>query len=246
MPIEPPRGLQALALCACLAALASSAGQAQPARPVAQPSSGGTAWSSLSPIQREALAPLQDEWPKLDADRRSKWLAIATRYPGMSPDDRRRMQERMAEWARLSPAVRGRARLSFQEAKRLPPQERQARWEAYQALPEDQRKALAGAPPPAPSASARPAASSPGARSPGKPNVGMSKPVAPTLVQANPGATTRLMTLQPAPPPHQVPGQPHIAAAPSAVDRKTLLPKSGPQGAAAAVPAAAASAPRKP
>jgi hypothetical protein len=64
------------------------------------------------------------------------------------------------------------------------------------------------------------------------------KPVAPTIVQAQPGATTTLMTKPALPPAHQHPGQPKIAAKPGQVDRSTLLPQSGPQ--------AAASAPRPP
>lgn len=63
------------------------------------------------------------------------------------------------------------------------------------------------------------------------------RPVAPTMVQATPGATTTLVTRPPAPPPHQQTGLPKIAATPGFVDSKTLLPKRGPQGAAAVRPA---------
>ena len=52
------------------------------------------------------------------------------------------------------------------------------------------------------------------------------------MVQARPGATTTLITNAAVPPAHQLPGQPKIAAKPSQVDNKTLLPKSGPQAAA--------------
>jgi hypothetical protein len=58
------------------------------------------------------------------------------------------------------------------------------------------------------------------------------KPVAPTVVQAKPGATTTLMTTTAEPPAHHRPGQPKIAAKPGQVDRSTLLPRSGPQAAA--------------
>ena len=66
------------------------------------------------------------------------------------------------------------------------------------------------------------------------------KPVAPTIVQAKPGATTTLMTRQAKPPAHQQPGQPKIAAKPDQVNRQTLLPQRGPQA------VTAASAPRLP
>ncbi|HEY6510383.1 MAG TPA: DUF3106 domain-containing protein [Burkholderiaceae bacterium] len=197
----------------------------------------GPAWASLSPEQRSALAPLKDDWSKIDAPRKAKWLDLAGRYPTMPASEQKRMQERMSEWARLSPQERAQARLNFQQAKQLPNQERQDQWSAYQALPESERNALASraratqkAGPPAgkptpelsskrnivanPSLSATPA-----------------KPVAPTVVQAAPGATTTLVTRQPAPPAHQQAGMPKIAATPGFVDRNTLLPQRGAQSA---------------
>ena len=178
----------------------------------------------------------------LEAPRKVKWLEVANRFPAMPAADQQRVQERMAEWARMTPAERGRARLSFQESKLLSPEQKQARWEAYQALPDEERKALAtrGKPvderprnaPSAPTTAAakvaagpKPAASAPSA-----------KPVAPTVVQAKPGATTTLMTTPVLPPLHHRPGQPKIAAQPGQVDPTTLLPQSGPQAAASAVP----------
>jgi hypothetical protein len=58
------------------------------------------------------------------------------------------------------------------------------------------------------------------------------RPVAPTVVQARPGATTSLMSQRPAPPSHQQTGLPKIAASPGFVDKTTLLPQRGPQAAA--------------
>jgi hypothetical protein len=212
---------------------------------------GSPAWSALSQQQRSALAPLERDWARIDASRKQKWLEIANRYPSMPPDERERMQQRMGEWARMTPAERGQARLSFQEAKQLSPQQRQARWEAYQALPEDERRALASRAQPK-ADKVKPAASAPLAAVP-KQNLAASrpaqgihgKPVAPTVVQAKPGATTTLMTKSPTPPAHQQPGQPKINATPGQVDRSTLLPKGGPQAAAQAAVAGSAS-PQKP
>jgi hypothetical protein len=148
----------------------------------------------------------------------------------------------MGEWARLSPSDRARARLNFQETKQISPEERQAKWQAYQALPEPERKALAQRAAPvagqkaAPSAANGPVAGSPNAKRNIVSNPSLSAPpqkaVAPTVVQAAPGATTSLVTRQAAPPPHQQTGMPKIAATPGFVDRSTLLPKRGPQGAA--------------
>lgn len=243
--------LSAVLVLACPLAYAQTPGSPK-ARPgvtaVAAADPSGPAWSSLTPAQRQALAPLEREWSTIDAQRKAKWLEIATRFPSMPADERRRMQERMTEWAHLTPAERGRARLSFQEAKQLSPQTRQQRWEAYQALSEDDRKALAER---AKAKSERPAPvhTTPMAAVPKRSSAAsaaappaVAKPVAPTVVQVKPGATTTLMTKTPTPPPHQRPGQPKIDVQPSMVDRTTLLPKRGPQGAAAR-PAPAPSAP---
>ena len=46
------------------------------------------------------------------------------------------------------------------------------------------------------------------------------------------GATTTLITKRPTPPSHQQTGLPKIAATPEFVNKATLLPQRGPQGAA--------------
>lgn len=239
----PSAALLASLIIAVLQAPTASAQPAQsPGARTAVADDAGPAWSALSPQQRSALAPLQRDWSGIDASGKSKWLEIANRFPALPASEQQRMQERMTEWSRLTPVERGRARLSFQESKQLSPSEKQARWEAYRALPEEERKALARRAQPKPGA---PAASGGGGAAPqATPPAGKLapvtrvKPVAPSIVQVGPGATTTLMTRRPAPPPHQQPGQPKIIATPGQVDQATLLPKRGPQGAPAARPAA--------
>ena len=97
--------------------------------------------------------------------------------------------------------------------------------------------------------SARATASAPGAsgvKRPGPPRDSQAKvnvvpnpalaqpprPVSPTMVQASPGATTRLITKPAQPPAHQQTGMPKIAATPEFVNRSTLLPRRGPQASA--------------
>jgi hypothetical protein len=63
--------------------------------------------------------------------------------------------------------------------------------------------------------------------------------VSPTVVQRGAGATTNLVSKPAAPPLHQQAGLPKVAATPGFVDRATLLPQRGAQGAAAVAPAAA-------
>lgn len=216
-----------------------------PSTPAGATAEQGPRWSSLTPAQRIALAPLQQDWHTIDASRKQKWLQVAERMPSMSQDERQRIAERMAEWARMSPQERGRARLQFLEAKQIPAEDRTARWEAYQALAPEKREALAsraaasGAAAAAPGGPKTTRTSTPSTPEP-KRNVvqtGESPPakaVAPTVIQVRPGATTTLVSREVKPPKHQQPGQPKIAAAPSAVDPATLLPRRGPQAAGAA------------
>ena len=224
----------------------------------------GVRWQALSPAQREALAPLEREWPGIDASRKQKWLALSARFKTMAPAERARITERMQEWARLTPAERGQARLRFEEARQVPAPDRNARWQAYQALPPDARANLAARAASSASGTAegsrREATGARASKSqresrdakanlvPSPAVTGTPKQVAPTLVQAAPGATTTLITRRPTPPVHQQIGMPKIAATPEFVNRSTLLPKRGPQAAVAspppsAPPAAAASSP---
>jgi hypothetical protein len=57
----------------------------------------------------------------------------------------------------------------------------------------------------------------------------VAKTVAPTVVQAKPGASTTLISKTADPPPHAQVGQPKIAAGRDQVDRSTLLPQPMPQ-----------------
>jgi hypothetical protein len=217
------------ALVAGLLLVTAAAGQAQ------RPQAGGSdpTWSSLSAAQRSALAPLEREWPAVDTESKQKWLELASRFHRMPPDERARVQERMSAWSRMSPQQRSQARLHFQETRQLTPQERQARWEAYQALPPERKEELARRG--ERSFSRRSAGVDATPKSNVVPNpseLGMAQPVAPSIVRARPGATTRLLTERPDPPPHQQTGLPKITATPAFVDSNTLLPKRGPQAAA--------------
>ncbi|MEY2690603.1 MAG: hypothetical protein RL375_4803 [Pseudomonadota bacterium] len=202
-------------------------------------------WSNLTTAEQKVLKPLDRMWPSLDAARKQKWRDIAARYPKMPADQQRRLSERMVEWAGMTPDQRIAARQRYEESKQLPAAERQALWEAYQALPEDERRQLAT------KAGSRPAADAVRAASatPGKHPIDAAQPktnlvapavpakptrsVAPGTVQANAGASTRPITQKPTPPAHQQPGQSKIAATPDLVDGSTLLPQRGTQGAPA-------------
>ena len=233
----------ALALSAAIAGgVAKTGTDAASAAPVVR--TGGASWTSLTSAQQSALAPLQRDWSALDPSGKAKWLEVAARFPTLAPDDRQRIQERMAEWARMTPAERGRARQQFQEARQIGPESRQERWDAYQALPADQRRALAersapvasGVKPAKPEPRVAAAASAPEGKrnlvSVSASSTATARPISPTAVQAKPGATTTLMSQPAVPPAHHQPGLPKITATEGFVDRSTLLPQRGPQGAA--------------
>lgn len=117
-------------------------------------------WNELSPDQQRSLSPLAPHWNGLHAAQKRKWIALSRNYDSMSPDDQALLHSRMTEWAALSPQDRTRARLNFAEVKRLAPQEeRKAKWEAYQALSDEEKRKLAeraGSRPPSAAAPVRP------------------------------------------------------------------------------------------
>jgi len=233
------QGLASTLLIACLALGAAVQAQTPPRTPQAAANSG-PAWSELTPAQQSALAPLRKDWPDIDAQRKQKWLEIAARFPSMPAEERQRIQQRMNEWSRMTPDERGRARLQFQEARQISPQQRQERWDAYMALPAEERRALAASARTVPKAGASgsdaPTRKTDGGSSTKPPPQAATKIVAPTLVQAKPGASTTLISKPATPPPHAQAGQPKIAVGKDMVDRSTLLPQAGPKGAAASAP----------
>jgi hypothetical protein len=249
------RSLQVAAALGVLVALALSFGaQAQPGNAKgastrnAAPVEEGVRWQRLKPAQREALKPLQQEWSQIDAPRKQKWIELADRLPGMPPEERARVQGRMADWTRLTPAERGQARLRYQETRQLPLGDRRSRWEAYQALSPEEKSQLAaraaaergqnGVASRRGAGSARldrrgPETPQPKSNIVGNPSYATGpRAVGPTTIQAAPGATTTFITRRPSPPRHEHTGLPKVAATPEFVDRSTLLPQRGPQGAA--------------
>lgn len=199
---------------------------------------GGPTWNELSPSEQHALEPLRGQWSTIDPARKAKWREVAGRYPSLSADEQQRLRGRMVDWDGMSAAQRSEARNRFRESNQLPASERQAQWEAYQSLRPEQREALAARAANRPGAQAQATPQSETRRRPEAVNrpADAARPVAPGLMQARPGASTRPLLQAPVPPRHQQPGLPKIAATPGFVDSKTLLPQRGPQGAAAAQP----------
>jgi len=137
---------QTASLAATTAAIAASA---VPAADESKPR-----WSDLSAAERQSLEPLRVAWPTLSQGHRRKWQVVAKSFPQMSESDRERLHSRMVDWAALSPKEREQARVNFAETKKLPADARAATWEAYQALPDEEKQALLQAAPKKPAGAA--------------------------------------------------------------------------------------------
>jgi hypothetical protein len=113
------------------------------AKVTAARSEASPTWKSLTPVQREALAPLAPVWGEISGNRKRKWIALSANFKTLSPQDKATLHGRMKEWASLSSAERNQARLNFALARDLPHDEKRAQWEAYQALSPEQKKQFA-------------------------------------------------------------------------------------------------------
>jgi hypothetical protein len=141
-----------LSACLVLAAagLVSTVATAQPGK-TASPAAGENAaeapvkpfWRDLSARQQKALQPLAPYWDELTEPHKRKWLAISRDYAKLSPADQETLHSRMTEWASLTNQQRAQARLNFANVKQVPVDERKAKWEAYQALSDEEKSKLA-------------------------------------------------------------------------------------------------------
>jgi hypothetical protein len=140
---------QARAQTAVPAAAASA-----PAKTVVSQVFASQNWADLTPVQRDILQPLAPTWPSLSQNHKRKWLQMAKSYPGQSTEEQSKIQGRMKEWVALSPQQRAQARLNFattkELSKELTAEEKQAKWQAYQSLSEEEKKKLAAKAPPKP------------------------------------------------------------------------------------------------
>jgi hypothetical protein len=262
-PVARKYGLIATALSVAVMVAAGSLGHQHHAQAAATPAPAlqGAApvdknWQLLSPQEKTILAPLASQWSGMNEQVRDKWRSVARGYPQLTPDGQARVRERMTQWSQASPKERSEARLRFQNARELPHEERQQKWQAYQALSPQAKADLAQqaqrkkAPVPLAASETGPREASQAAANKASnssanltrkanvvPSAALStqatQAVAPALVKAGQGATTSLVTQStPKPPLHQQTGMPKIAATKTFVDPQTLLPKKGSQGAA--------------
>ena len=103
----------------------------------------GPGWGTLNTAQKLALYPLAERWALISEAQKRRWLDLATNYPNLSEEEQRKFHDRITDWASLSAQQRNQARLNYAVTKRLAGDDKRAQWEAYQALSEEERKALA-------------------------------------------------------------------------------------------------------
>ena len=104
----------------------------------------GVRWPALTPAQREALAPLEHDWPGIDAPRKQKWIALAARFKTLSPEERARIHDANGRMGQAHPrrarpgppSLRGSAPAAGRPTAA-------SAGSAYQALPPEQRQQLA-------------------------------------------------------------------------------------------------------
>jgi len=178
-----------------------------------KPAPVGPTWAELTPAQQQSLQPLVTQWPGMSEAHKRKWLALSQNYPKLPATEQAKLHSRMTEWAALSPQQRVQARLNFADTKRIAPQDKKAKWEAYQSLsPEEKRRLAARATP-------KPAGAAPAV-----------KPVPPQKLAVVP--KPRLDSDA------DPKTRPSIPAAAGQVDHNTLLPHPQQTSAPAASPAA--------
>ncbi len=128
--------------------------------PVATPAKAPSrpAWAELTPLQQRALAPLASNWNTISVPQKRKWLEISKNYASLPPEGQANLNSRMNEWVALSPQERAQARLNFGKtnelSRQLTPEEKNAQWQAYQALSPEEKQKLAAKASPKPSGAA--------------------------------------------------------------------------------------------
>lgn len=139
------------------AAVASPNNARAPQAPGSFPTSAveaGPGWVTLTTPQKLALYPLAERWALLSEAQKRRWLALAASFASLPPEEQTKFHERMTNWASLSMQQRNQARLNFAVTNRLAPDDKRAQWEAYQALSEEERRALAARAAPKPKGAA--------------------------------------------------------------------------------------------
>lgn len=82
-------------------------------------------WRSLSATQREALAPLSQQWDTLPEAQQHRLLKTAKRYSHLTPEQKQRFRDRLTVWSKLTPEQRKAAREKYRAFKKVPAEKRE-------------------------------------------------------------------------------------------------------------------------
>lgn len=114
----------------------------------------GPGWETLNTSQKLALYPLAERWALISEAQKRRWLTLASNYSSLSEEEQKKFHDRITDWASLSAQQRNQARLNYAVTNRLARDDKRAQWEAYQALSEEERSALAARAVPKPAGAA--------------------------------------------------------------------------------------------
>lgn len=128
---------------AALASKPSPRGQGEASPTEAPAPASGPGWETLSTEQKRALYPLAERWASLNHAQKKYWFTLATTFHALPQSEQDRLHARMTDWANLSAQQRNQARLNYAGTSRLAPKDKLARWKAYQALSEEEKRRLA-------------------------------------------------------------------------------------------------------
>ena len=86
---------------------------------------GAEAWTELTPIQQETLAPLSKDWDTLAKKQQQHFLRYANHYPKLTPEQKERLHKQLVAWSKLTPEQRRRAREKHQAFSKVPQEKRE-------------------------------------------------------------------------------------------------------------------------
>ena len=82
-------------------------------------------WTTLTPMQKEALAPIAQQWDTLPDKQQKRLLATTKGYPKLSPNEKQHFLTRLTDWSKLTPEQRDRAREKYKAVSKLAPEKRE-------------------------------------------------------------------------------------------------------------------------
>lgn len=184
----------------------------------------GPGWETLTTQQKLALYPLAERWSLVSEAQKRRWLTLASNYPTLSEEEQNKFHNRITDWANLSAQQRNQARLNYAVTNRLARDDKRAQWEAYQALSDEERRALAARAVPKPTGAAtalRPVSPRKLAQVPAATEANPSRPNAPKIppvIEHSPRMAAPVTPMPPAATGYTVPQNPNAAATTAGVE----------------------------